>query len=141
MSKLLNKDGKDYTFNGKGEFTLFKSKKYNFKLQARFEQPPNATCKCFFFLELFFHKSLSNTNFNHLKKVCLQSSKGQINATRITAIAAGQDDSDVVEVRARITPTQTIDFKCDILINGKIYYFNFTEEKIQFFKSMSSFFY
>lgn len=67
--------------------------------------------------------------------VCLYSSKGQINATRITAIAAGQYDSDVVEVRARVNPSQTFNFKCDIVVNGKIYYFNFTEEKVQIFKS------
>lgn len=69
------------------------------------------------------------------QKVCLYSSKGQINATRITAIAAMQDDSDVVEIRQRVHPSQTFNFKCDVLINGKIYYFNFTEEKTQIFKS------
>lgn len=63
------------------------------------------------------------------------SSKGQINATRITAIAAGQDESDIVEVRARIHPSQTHDLRCDILVNGKTYYFNYTEEKLQIFKS------
>ena len=63
------------------------------------------------------------------------SSKGQINATRITAIATTQDDSDIVEIRARVYPTQSIEFKCDVLVNGKIYYFNYTEEKIQIFKS------
>ena len=69
---------------------------------------------------------------------CLYSSGGQINATRITAIAVGQDDSDVVEVRARVHPSQTHDLRCDVLINGKTYYFNFTEEKVQFFKSNSN---
>jgi hypothetical protein len=44
---LITFDGKDYTFNGKGEFTLFRSKRHNFRLQARFEQPPNATCKLY----------------------------------------------------------------------------------------------
>ena len=68
-------------------------------------------------------------------QVCLLSSKGQINATRITAIAAGQDDSDIVEVRARVHPSQSQNFKCDILVNGKTYYFNYTEEKVQIFKS------
>jgi hypothetical protein len=65
----------------------------------------------------------------------LQSSKGQINATRITAIAVGQDDSDIVEVRARVHPSQTFNLRCDVLINGKTYYFNYTEEKTQIFKS------
>ena len=55
---LITFDGKDYTFNGKGEFTLLNSKRFNFKLQARFEQPPNATCK---FKNLIFSKY-----FNHL---------------------------------------------------------------------------
>lgn len=64
------------------------------------------------------------------------SSKGQINATRITAIAAGQDESDIVEVRARFHPSQTHDLRCDILVNGRTYYFNFTEEKLQIFKSI-----
>lgn len=64
------------------------------------------------------------------------SSKGQINATRITAIATGQDDSDFVEVRARISPSQIHDLRCDVLVNGKTYYFNYTEEKIQIFKSI-----
>lgn len=67
--------------------------------------------------------------------VCLFSSKGQINATRITAIAATQEDSDVVEIRSRINPTQIYQFKCDVLVNGKIKYFNYTWEKIQIFKS------
>jgi len=108
---LITFDGKGYTFNGKGEFTLFKSKKHNLRLQGRFERPPNAT-------------------------YCLLSSGGQVNATRITAIAVGQDDSDVVEVRARITPSQTHDMRCDVLVNGKVYYFNFTEEKTQLFKNV-----
>ena len=63
------------------------------------------------------------------------SSKGQVNATRITAIATGQEDSDIVEVRARVYPTQSLDLHCDVLVNGKTYYFNYTEEKIQIFKS------
>ena len=67
--------------------------------------------------------------------VCILSSKGQINATRITAIAVGQDDSDIVEVRSRLYPTQSKILNCDVLINGKTYYFNYTEEKVQIFKS------
>ena len=63
------------------------------------------------------------------------SSKGQINATRITAIAVGQDDSDIVEVRTRLYPHQTYDLRCDVLVNGKTYYLNYTEEKVQIFKS------
>jgi hypothetical protein len=63
------------------------------------------------------------------------SSKGQVNATRITAIAAGQYDSDVVEVRARLYPQQSQELACDVFVNGKMYYFNFTEEKTQIFKS------
>lgn len=70
-----------------------------------------------------------------LFKDCLLSSKGQINATRITAVVAGQDDSDYVEVRTRLFPTQSNILRCDVLINGKTYYFNYTEEKIQIFKS------
>ena len=108
---LITFDGKDYTFNGKGEFTLFKSKQHNFRLQGRFERPPNAT-------------------------YCLHSSGGQVNATRITAIATGQDDSDIVEVRARIMPSQTYDLRCDVLVNGKVTYLNFTEEKIKLFKNV-----
>lgn len=108
---LITFDGKDFTFNGKGEFTLFKSKKHQFKLQGRFERPPNAT-------------------------YCLHSSGGQVNATRITAIAVGQDDSDVVEVRARVNPSQTHDMRCDVLVNGRVIYLNFTEEKVQLFKNV-----
>ena len=127
-------DGKDYTFNGKGEFTLFKSKRHNFRLQGRFEQPPNATCNfCLHFL-LFYSYSL-RLRRRIFKKDCLLSSKGQVNATRITAVAVGQDDSDVVEVRARIHPSQTFDLRCDVVVNGKTYYFNYTEEKIQIFNS------
>lgn len=70
---------------------------------------------------------------------CLLSSKGQVNATRITAVVAGQEDSDIVEVRARIHPSQTYDLRCDVLVNGKTYYFNFTEEKVQIFKSILNF--
>lgn len=58
-----------------------------------------------------------------------------MNATRITAIAVSQDDSDVVEVRTRIYPHQTNDIRCDVVVNGKTYYLNYTEEKVQIFKS------
>ncbi len=68
------------------------------------------------------------------------SSKGQVNATRITAIAAGQIDSDFVEVRARVHPSQSQDLRCDVVVNGKTYYFNYTEEKVQIFKSNNLFF-
>ncbi len=64
------------------------------------------------------------------------SSKGQINATRITAIAVGQEDSDIVEVRTRLYPHQTQDLRCDVIVNGKTYYLNYTEEKVQIFKSI-----
>jgi hypothetical protein len=67
----------------------------------------------------------------------MYSSGGQVNATRITAIAVGQDDSDIVEVRARLNPSQTHDLRCDVLVNGRTYYLNFTEEKIQIFKSIT----
>ena len=70
----------------------------------------------------------------------MYSSKGQINATRITAIAAAQDDSDIVEVRARVNPSQSQDLRCDVLVNGHTYYFNFTEEKVQIFKSKRNYF-
>ena len=73
------------------------------------------------------------------KKDCLLSSKGQVNATRITAIAAGQIDSDFVEVRARVHPSQSHDLRCDVVVNGKTYYFNYTEEKVQIFKSIIKF--
>ena len=63
------------------------------------------------------------------------SSKGQVNATRITAISAGQFDSDYVEVRTRVHPSQSHDLKCDVVVNGKTYYFNYTEEKVQIFNS------
>jgi hypothetical protein len=66
---------------------------------------------------------------------CFLSSKGQINATRITAIVAGQEDSDYVEVRTRLYPSQSDILRCDLLINGKTYYFNHTEERIQIFNS------
>jgi hypothetical protein len=54
--KIYILDGKDYTFNGKGEFTLMRSKRYDYQLQARFEQLPNATCNIFFliFLRLLY---------------------------------------------------------------------------------------
>ena len=65
------------------------------------------------------------------------SSKGQINATRITAITAGQIDSDFVEIRARVHPSQSYYLRSDDLVNGKTYYFNYTEEKVQIFKSNS----
>ena len=71
--------------------------------------------------------------FIHL--VCAETSGGQINATRMTAIAAREDFSDTIEVRARIHPNQTWRFKCDLFINGQQWYVNFTEEKLQFFRS------
>jgi hypothetical protein len=66
----------------------------------------------------------------------LETTGGQINATRLTAIVAQEDGSDRIEVRARIHPTQTWRFKCDLFINGHQWYLNATEEKLQFFKSM-----
>lgn len=42
---VMTFDGKDYTFNARGEFRLVISTRYNFILQARFERPPNASCK------------------------------------------------------------------------------------------------
>jgi hypothetical protein len=38
-------DGKEYTFNARGEFRLLVSTRHNFILQGRFERPPNASCK------------------------------------------------------------------------------------------------
>ena len=43
-------DGKDYTFNARGEFRLLISTRYNFILQGRFERPPNATCNFLLFI-------------------------------------------------------------------------------------------
>jgi hypothetical protein len=68
-------------------------------------------------------------------KVCVETSGGQINATRLTAIVAREDGSDTIEIRSRIHPNQTWRFRCDLFINGKQWYMNFTEEKLQFFKS------
>jgi hypothetical protein len=68
--------------------------------------------------------------------VCLETTGGQINATRLTAIAVQEDGSDRIEVRARIHPTQTWRFKCDLYINGHQWWLNATEEKLQFFKSL-----
>ncbi len=48
-------DGKDYTFNARGEFRLLISTRYNFILQGRFERPPNATCKYYFSLNHVLH--------------------------------------------------------------------------------------
>lgn len=42
---VMTFDGKDYTFNARGEYRLVISTRYNFILQGRFERPPNATCK------------------------------------------------------------------------------------------------
>ena len=70
-------------------------------------------------------------------KVCLETSGGQINATSLTAIVAKEDGSDLIEVRSRIFPNQTWRFECDLFINGKQWWINQTEEKMQFFKSMN----
>ena len=43
---------------------------------------------------------------------------------------------DDYQVRARVNPSQTHDLKCDVLVNGKVTYLNFTEEKIKFFKNV-----
>jgi hypothetical protein len=42
---IMTFDGKDYTFNARGEFRLLISTRNNFILQGRFERPPNASCK------------------------------------------------------------------------------------------------
>ncbi len=85
---------------------------------------------------IFLHKKLALIYFFGNTKVCLFSSKGQINATRITAIAMSQEGSDVVEIRARVYPSQTKQFQCDVLVNGIFRYFNYTWEKTQYFKSI-----
>lgn len=53
----------------------------------------------------------------------------------MTAIAVREDFSDTIEVRARIHPNQTWRFKCDLFINGQQWWVNYTEEKLQFFRS------
>ncbi len=65
----------------------------------------------------------------------METSGGQINATRMTAVVAKEEGSDIIEVRARIHPSQTWRFKCDLFINGRQWWVNATEEKLQFFKS------
>ncbi len=42
---VLTFDGKEYTVNARGEYRLLISTRHNFRLQGRFERPPNATCK------------------------------------------------------------------------------------------------
>ncbi len=86
----------------------------------------NLSKKCFLFQIFIFF----NTNL-----VCVETSGGQINATRLTAIVAKEEGSDVIEVRSRIHPSQTWRFKCDLFINGHQWWVNATEEKLQFFKS------
>ena len=89
-----------------------------------------------YFKQIYVNLRFINSPNKYLNSIdCLYSSKGQINATRITAIAVGQDDSDIVEVRTRIFPHQTYDLRCDVVVNGKTYYLNYTEEKVQIFKS------
>lgn len=41
---MLTFDGKEYTVNARGEYRLLISTRHNFRLQGRFERPPNATC-------------------------------------------------------------------------------------------------
>ena len=53
----------------------------------------------------------------------------------MTAIVAREDGSDTIEIRSRIHPNQTWRFRCDLYINGKQWWMNYTEEKLQFFKS------
>ncbi len=69
--------------------------------------------------------------------VCLETTGGQINATALTAIVAREDDSDKIEIRSRIYPNQTWRFRCDLFVNGKQWWINQTEEKMQFYKSKS----
>lgn len=47
---VMTFDGKDYSFNARGEFRLLISTRHNFILQGRFERPPNASCM----KEIFF---------------------------------------------------------------------------------------
>ncbi|KAI3389375.1 hypothetical protein SNEBB_001005 [Seison nebaliae] len=105
-------DNLRYMFNGKGEFYLMRSTRDKFNLQGRFEQPPNTTTH-------------------------LYSSGGQVNVTRITAIAMEELGSDRIEVRARIWPSQTWQFTCDLYVNGEQQWLNSTEEKVQFFRNVT----
>ncbi len=60
---VMTFDGKDYSFNARGEFRLLISTRHNFILQGRFERPPNASCK---FKVLFLNiklKSLTKFSF------------------------------------------------------------------------------
>jgi len=70
-----------------------------------------------------------------MRLVCAETTRGQINATRLTAIVAREDFSDTIEIRSRIYPNQTWRFKCDLYINGRQWWANYTEEKLQFFRS------
>ncbi|XP_014666828.1 PREDICTED: protein mesh-like [Priapulus caudatus] len=110
-------DGHEYSFNGKGEFTMFNSdhhhedKNLNFPhkmtIQGRFEQPPNATVYV-----------------------------AESNATMLTAVVGQENNSAVVEVQSRAYHARWR-YKMTVLVNGRKVYFDRSYYKAQVYEGVT----
>lgn len=101
-------DGLPYTFNGRGEFVLVKSKtdRHKFDVQGRFEQLPDN-------LEI-----------------------GEVKATILTAVAAKDNQSVTVEVRLRPRDAQWR-YKLDVIVDNHRVFFDRYPQKIQIFPGVT----
>ncbi|KAJ8667861.1 hypothetical protein QAD02_009524 [Eretmocerus hayati] len=100
---FVNYDGREFTFNGKGEFVLTRvdDTKDKLDIQARFEQMPK--------------------NFY-----------GEVRGTQLTAVAAKGNNSATIEVRLRPAHAQWR-YRLDVFADNKRVYFDRTSLKFQHF--------
>lgn len=100
-------DGLAYTFNGKGEYVLVKSRtdRQRLDVQARFEQ-------------------LTNDEYGN-----------EVRGTILTAIAAKDNQSATVEIRLRPRDAQWR-YKLDIIVDQHRVFFDRYPQKIQYFPGM-----
>lgn len=101
-------DDVEFTFNGKGEFVLVKSKKQNdnFEVQGRFEQMD-------------------------------QNAYGEVRATQLTAVVARGNRSATVEVRSRPFDARWR-YRLDVIVDKRLLYFDRPSLKFQHFPGIAS---
>ncbi|KAJ8947709.1 hypothetical protein NQ318_001548 [Aromia moschata] len=104
---IVTFDDVEYTFNGKGEFVLVKSKTQtdNLEVQGRFEQmDPNAY--------------------------------GEVRATQLTSVVGRGNSSTIVEVRRRPLDARWR-YRLDVIANGRRVYFDRPSLKFQHFPGVT----
>lgn len=104
---IVTFDNLEYTFNGKGEFTLVKTNTKDLRLdvQGRFEQLP-------------------------------ENAYGEVRATQLTSVATQGNNSAVIEVRLRPRHSQWR-YRLDVFADGKRVYFDRPSLKFQHFPGVT----